>query len=149
MCSRNNNLNLEEDNREEMKEESSSDDSISSFSNSGEEIDSEIPQEDYSSLRNEIKELRNDLKTWMKKIAAPLNLIANYIMQNQIPKPEISPIKNNEQNITNIHEINQSEVVIHTIEDYQKVRDKYLFETFIRSELVNLDSKSKKEYSKY
>ena len=35
---------------------------ISSFSNSGEEIDSEIPQEDYASLRNEIKDLRNDLK---------------------------------------------------------------------------------------
>ena len=68
LCSRNNNLNIEGENREEMKEESSSDGSISSFSNSGEEIDSEIPQEDYASLRNEIKELRNDLKTWMKKL---------------------------------------------------------------------------------
>ena len=84
----------------------------------------------------------------MKKIAALLNRIANYIMQNQIPRPEISPIENNEQNIANIHEINQSEVVVHTIEDYQKVRDKYPFETFIRSEFANLDSKSKKEYSK-
>ena len=80
----------------------------------------------------------------MKKIATPLNLIANYIMHNQIPKPEISPIENNEQNIANIHEINKSEVVVHTIEDYQKVRDKYPFETFIRSELANIDSKSKK-----
>ena len=135
LCSRNNNLNLEGENREKMKEESSSDGSIQSFSNSGEEIDSEIPQEDYASLRNEIKELRNDLKTWMEKIAAPLNLIANYIMQNLIPKPENFPIENNEQNIANIHEINQSEVVVHTIEDYQKVRDKYPFETFIKSEL--------------
>ena len=92
LCSKNNNLNLEEKNKEEMKVESSSDGSISSFSDSGKEIDSEIPQEDYASLRNEIKELRNDLKTWMEKIAAPLNLITNYIMQNQIPKPEISPI---------------------------------------------------------
>ena len=50
-----------------MKEELSSDDSISSFSNSGEEINSEIPQEDYASIRNEIKELNNDLKTWIKK----------------------------------------------------------------------------------
>ena len=148
LCSKNNNLNLEEENKEEMKVESSSDGSISSFSNSGEEIDSEIPQEDYASLKNEIKELRNDLKTWMEKIAAPLNLIANYIMQNQIPKPEFFSIGNNEQNIANIHEINQSEVVVHTIEDYQKVRNKYPFETFIRSELANLDSKSKKEYSR-
>ena len=69
-------------------------------------------------------------------------------MQNQIPKPEKFPIENNEQNIANIHEINQSEVVVHTIEDYQKVRDKYPFEAFIRSELANLDSKSKKEYSR-
>ena len=50
-----------------MKEESSSDGSISSFSNSWEEVDSEISQEDYASLRNEIKELRNYLKTWMEK----------------------------------------------------------------------------------
>ena len=70
-------------------------------------------------------------------------------MQNQIPKPEISPTKNNEQNIANIHETNQSEVVVHIIEDYQKVRDNYPFEKFIRSKLANLDSKSKKEYSEY
>ena len=69
-------------------------------------------------------------------------------MQNKIPKPVTSSIKNNEQNIANIHEINQSEVVVHTIEDYQKVSDKYPFETFIRSELANQDSKSKKEYSR-
>ena len=54
----------------------------------------------------------------MEKSAAPLNLIANCIMQNQIPKPEISRIENNKQNITKIHEINQSEVVFHAIEDY-------------------------------
>ena len=84
----------------------------------------------------------------MKKIVAPLNLIANYIMQNQIPKPEISPIENNEHNIANIHEINQSEVVVHIVEDYQKVSNKYPFEKFIISELANLDSKSKKEYSR-
>ena len=54
-----------------MKEKSSSDGSISSFSNSGEEIDSENFQKDYATLRNEIKELRNDLKTWMKKLQHP------------------------------------------------------------------------------
>ena len=63
LCSRNNNLNLEEENKEEIKEDSTSDGSISSFSNSGDEIDSEISQEDYASLKNEIKKLRNDLKT--------------------------------------------------------------------------------------
>ena len=67
-CSRNNNLDLGEENREEMKEESSSDGSISSFSNNGEEIDSEIPQDDYASLRNEIKELRNDLRLKWKRL---------------------------------------------------------------------------------
>ena len=55
----------------------------------------------------------------MKKIAAPLNLVSNYNMQNQITKPEVSPIENNEQNISNIHKINQNEVVVFTIEDYQ------------------------------
>ena len=62
-------------------------------------------------------------------------------MQNQIPKPEISPIDNNEQNIANIREINQCEVVVRRIEDYQTVTDKYPFETLIRSELENLDTK--------
>ena len=52
----------------------------------------------------------------MEEIAVSFNLIANYIMRIQISKPEISLIKNNEQNIANIHEINQSEVEVHTIE---------------------------------
>ena len=68
-------------------------------------------------------------------------------MQNQIPKPEIFPIENNVQNIANIHEINQSEVKAYN-RRISKVRDKYPFETFIRSELANLDSKWKKEYSR-
>ena len=54
----------------------------------------------------------------------------------------------NELNSLNNSEIKQSDVVIHTVEYYQKVRDKYHFEIFLRSELANLNPKSKKEYSR-
>ena len=65
-----------------------------------------------------------------------------------MPKPEIPLLDANESNFLNNSEIKQSDVVIHTVEDYQKVRDKYLFEIFLRSELANLSPKSKKEYSR-
>ena len=84
----------------------------------------------------------------MEKIATPLNMIANYIMQNHLLKPEIPLIENEGQNSLDIQEIKQSDIVIHTVEDYQKVRDKYPYEIFLRSELINLNTKSKKEYSR-
>ena len=84
----------------------------------------------------------------MEKLATPLNIIANYIMQNQIPKSENPFTEDKELKVADVPEIKQSDVVIHTVEDYQKVRDKYPFEIFIRSELANLNSKSQKEYSR-
>ena len=59
----------------------------------------------------------------MEKITAPLNIIANYIMKNQIPKLEALIIKNNTSILANNLEINQRDVVIQTVEDYQKVRE--------------------------
>ena len=65
-----------------------------------------------------------------------------------MPKPEIPLLDANEPNSLNNSEIKQSDIVIHTVENYQKVRDKYPFEIFLRSELANLSPKSKKEYSR-
>ena len=62
--------------------------------------------------------------------------------------PEIPLLDANEPNSLNNSEIKQSDVVIHTVEEYQKVRDKYPFEIFLRSELANLSPKSKKENSR-
>ena len=137
----------EEENGEEVKQ-SSSEESISSSSDSEDELDSDYQPEDYASIRNEIKELRNDFKIGLEKIAIPLNIIANYIMQNQMLKAEIPLLDANEPNSLNNSEIKQSDVVIHTVKDYQKVRDKYPFEIFLKNELANLSPKSKKEYSR-
>ena len=140
--------NLEEEEKGEEVKQSCPEESISSSSDSEDELDSDYQPEDYVSIRNEIKELRNDFKIGLEKIAIPLNIIANYIMQNQMPKPEIPLLDANESNSLNNSENKQSDVVIHTVEDYQKVRDKYPFEIFLRSELANLSPKSKKEYSR-
>ena len=140
--------NLEEEEKGEEVKQSCPEESISSSSDSEDELDSDYQPEDYVSIRNEIKELRNDFKIGLEKIAIPLNIIANYIMQNQMPKPEIPLLDANEPNSLKNSENKQSDVVIHTVEDYQKVRDKYPFEIFLRSELANLSPKSKKEYSR-
>ena len=63
----------------------------------------------------------------MEKIAALLNIIANYIMKNQIPKLEASMIENNASILANNPDFNQRDVLIHTVNDFQKVREKYLF----------------------
>ena len=142
------NINPEEEEKGEENEKSNLEESISSSSSSEDELDSNYQPDDYISIRNEIKELRNDIKIWMEKLATPLNIIANYIMQNQIPKSEIPFTEDKELKVADVPEIKQSDVVIHTVEDYQKVRNKYPFEIFIRSELPNLNSKSQKEYSR-
>ena len=59
----------------------------------------------------------------MKKIAAPLNIIANYIMKNQTPKLEALIIESNASILANDPEINQRDVVIHPVEEYQKTRE--------------------------
>ena len=84
----------------------------------------------------------------MEKIAAPLNIIANFITQNHTQKFESTIRESSMLTSENAQEINQADGVIHTVKDYQNVSDKYPFETFVRNELTHLDSKSKKEYSK-
>ena len=96
---------LEEEEKEEEIKQSSSEKSISSSSDSKDELDSDYQPEDYASIRNEIKELRNDFKIGLEKIAIPLNIIANYIMQNQMPNPEIPLLDANEPNSLNNSEI--------------------------------------------
>ena len=137
-----------EEEKENHNEHTNSDDSFWSSSSNQDKLDSDYCKTNYESLRNEIKELRNDLKTWMEKIAAPLNIIANFITQNHAQKFESTIRESSIPTPENAQEINQVDVVIHTVEDYQKVRDKYPFETFVRNELAHFDSKSKKVYSK-
>ena len=56
---------------------------------------------------------------------------------------------NIDQIINKNQDVKQSKVVLHQIEDYDKVRDTYSYEVFTRDELPNSDSKSKKEYQRY
>ena len=141
-------INPEEEKKWEENEKSNLEESISSSSNSEDELDSDYQPDDYISIRSELKELRNDIKIWMEKLATTLNIIVNYIIQNQIPKSEIPSTEDKEPKPTDVRETKQSNVVIHTVEGYQKVRDKFPFEIFIRSELTNLNSKAQKEYSR-
>ena len=59
----------------------------------------------------------------MEKIDAPLNIIANFTSQNHAQKFEFTIRESSIPTPENAQEINQTDVVIYTVEDYQKVRD--------------------------
>ena len=59
----------------------------------------------------------------MEKTPAPLNIIANSIMTNQIPKIDNAQLVNNAPYENNRQEINQIEVVEHEIENYEAIRE--------------------------
>ena len=84
--SRGDNLVLNEQyNREE---ESNKRESIAESESSEAEPEIVNKDDEINSLKAEIKGLRKDFKFWMEKIATPLNIIANSMMANQIPKIE-------------------------------------------------------------
>ena len=99
-------------------------------------------------LITEIREIRKEFHTLVEKISAPLERFANFFKKYQDHflsshhNTNFSQINNENQNIK------QSDIVLHKIEDYEKVIEKYPYEVFVRDELPNLDSKSKKEYQK-
>ena len=108
-------------------------------------VDSELNND---ALITEIREIRKEVHTLVEKISTPLERIANFFEKYQDHflsshhNTIFSQINNENQSIK------QSEVVLHQIEDYEKVREKYPYEVFVRDELPNLDSKSKKEYQR-
>ena len=133
-----------EEEKQNHNEHTNSDDSFWSSSSNQDKLNIDYCKTNYESPQNEIKELRNDLKTWMEKIVAPLNIIANFITQNHAQKFETTIRESSITTPEISQEINQTDAVIHTVEDYQIVRDKYSFEAFVRNELAHLDSKSKR-----
>ena len=78
----------------------------------------------------------------MEKLATPLNIITNFIRQNYVPKFNSIIWESNIWAQEKAQEINQIDVVIHTVEECHKVRDKYSFKIFNQNELAHLDSKS-------
>ena len=108
-------------------------------------VDSELNND---ALITEIREIRKEVHTLVEKISAPLERIVNFFEKYQDHflsshhNTNISQINNENQNIK------QSDIVLHKIEDYEKVIEKYPYEVFVRDELPNLDSKSKKEYQR-
>ena len=85
-------------------------------------VDSELNND---ALITEIREIRKEVHTLVEKISTPLERIANFFEKYQDHflsshhNTIFSQINNENQNI------NQSEVVLHQIEDYEKVREKY------------------------
>ena len=142
------NLVLNEKNNKEEESKSNKGESIVESESSEEESEIANREAEINSLKAEIKGLRNDFGFWMEKIAAPLNIIANSIMTNQIPKIDKAQLVNNPPYENNRQEINQSEVVEHEIENYEAIREMYPYELFKKDLLPNLSKKSKNEYSK-
>ena len=56
------------------------------------------------------------------EIAAPLNFISDSIIVNQIPKIDNVQLINNSPDENNRQEINQNEVVVQEIDNYEEVR---------------------------
>ena len=108
-------------------------------------VDSELNND---ALITEIRKIRKEVHTLAEKISTPLERIAFFFEKYQDHflsshhNTIFSQINNENQNIK------QREVVLHQIEDYEKVREKYPYEVFVRDELPNVDSKSKQEYQK-
>ena len=108
-------------------------------------VDSELNND---ALITEIREIRKEVHTLVEKISTSLERIANFFekYQDHILSSHHNiiffQISNDNQNIK------QSEVALHQIEEYEKVREKYPYEVFDRDELPSLDSKSKKEYQR-
>ena len=78
----------------------------------------------------------------MEKIATPLNIIANSMMANQIPKIEDPHFEDDQLNAIERQEINQSKVIEHKIDNYEAVREMYPYELFKKDILPNLNKKS-------
>ena len=81
------------------------------------------------------------------KIIIPLNAIANYIIKGQEPEYEVLNVDNRVKPIIENQEISHSKVVIHQIENYTTIREKYPYEVFIEDKLPHLNSKYLVEYS--
>ena len=133
---------FDEENKEKDQKDSDEDDSASSSDNSEDEIIENYHQADLQSLKKEINDLKNDFHTWMEKISAPLNIIANSIVQNKPPVIEMPIIEENVQVQEENKETPQSKVVIHQVEDLNSIRDKYPYEIFIKDKLPNVDKQS-------
>ena len=81
-------------------------------------------------LLNEIREIRKEVHILAEKITNLLETYQNHFL-NISHNPNIDQISNKNQ------DLKQSEVVLHQIEDYEKVRDKYPYEVFTRDKLPN------------
>ena len=142
------NLVLNEQNSREEESKSNKEESIVESESSEAEPEITSREAEINSLKAEIKGLRNDFKFWMEKIATPLNIIANSMMANQIPKIEDPHLGDDQLNAIERQEINQSEVIEHKIDNYEAVREMYPYELFKKDILPNLNKKSMNEYSK-
>ena len=99
-------------------------------------------------LTYEIRLLRKELAGFISKVVNPLERIASRI---ELIHTSSNLVQIEEKYNTNylINEANQqSEVVIHQVEDYESIRELYPFEKFKKEELNNLGPISKKEYER-
>ena len=80
--------------KDEEESESDNDQSISSIENSKAESKYDDHRACLNSLRDEIKEIRDDIKICMEKIIIPLNSIANYTIKRQEPENEVLNVDN-------------------------------------------------------
>ena len=142
------NLVLNEQHNREEESKSNKRESISESESSEAETENVNKDDEINSLKAEIKGLRNDFKFWMEKIATPLNIIANSMTANQIPKIEDPHLGDDQLNAIERQEINQSKVIEHKIDNYEAVREMYPYELFKKDILHNLNKKSMNEYSK-
>ena len=77
--------------------------------------------------------------TRMESVISPLNIIANYIVQNQGLKVHVQNRKNITSDLNANQVFNQSSIVIHQIEYPSIFRKKYSFEIFIEQKLPDFD----------
>ena len=137
-----------EDSKEEIKLENIEEES-GSVCNLSKRRSKEITKGSESiELANEIKLLRKELAGFISKIANPLERIANKL-ESIHTSPNFFPPKSNDFGNYQINDENQqSEVVIHRIDDLESIRELYPFERFKRDELHRLGPISKKEYER-
>ena len=137
-----------EESKEEVSKESIEDDSLSDSPSNRRVAKEHKKESELKQLISEVKDLRKELSSWIAKIVSPLERIAKRLEGLHTSQNISSHEPINGQNYDLNYENQQSEVIIHKVEDYESIRELYPFEKFKRDEVPSLGPISRKEYER-
>ena len=137
-----------EESKDEVSKESVEDDSLSDSPSNRRVAKEHKKESELKQLISEVKGLRKELSSWIAKIVSPLERITKRLEGLHTSQNISSHEPINGQNYDLNYENQQSEVIIHKVEDYESIRELYPFEKFKRDEVPSSGPISRKEYER-